>query len=114
MVRLPKNFSNTFGGDKSSLKTGANVLDAEIVAEQAYALGLAGRQLEKALHSLNLATQNQQNRELLVQHAADRAHAYFVQRELIGLHLHDDVIKDYNIPKDVLSRVGCKPNNNSE
>ncbi|WP_348639918.1 DUF6665 family protein, partial [Mesorhizobium sp. M7A.F.Ca.US.001.04.1.1] len=33
---------------------------------------------------------------------------YFIQRELCGLRKHDAVIREYNIPKAVLARLGAK------
>ncbi|WP_348630558.1 DUF6665 family protein, partial [Mesorhizobium sp. M7A.F.Ca.CA.004.02.1.1] len=33
---------------------------------------------------------------------------YFIQRELCGLRKHDAVIREYNIPRAVLARLGAK------
>lgn len=101
MMRPPKSLSNYRGGGSKS-RTGAEVLEAEMMAEQAFALGLVGKRLESAL--LNYANSNGAPRR--TQLAADAVHSFFIQREMIGCTNHDFVIEYYNIPKAVLARVG--------
>ncbi|TIV55267.1 MAG: hypothetical protein E5V86_27500, partial [Mesorhizobium sp.] len=48
---------------------------------------------------------DQRNR--LLKEAAAAVHAYFIQRELCGLRKHDAVIREYNIPRAVLVRLGA-------
>ena len=35
-------------------------------------------------------------------------YAYFIQRELCGLRRHDEIIRDYAIPREVLVRLGAR------
>ena len=48
------------------------------------------------------------SRAALVRAAAEAVYAYFVQRELCGLRRHDDVIREYGIPREVLVQAGAK------
>jgi hypothetical protein len=79
VVRLPSNPNRT-GADEAAL----DLLGHEILAEKAAALGRAGLRVEQAVH------------------------AYFIQRELCGLRKHDAAIREYDIPKDVLARLGAR------
>ena len=47
-------------------------------------------------------------RRLLVKQTADAVWAYFIQRELCGLRRHDDAIREYGIPREVLVRLGAR------
>ena len=102
-LRLPQNLSTEL-----KIETGASVLDAEILAEKAAALGRAGRLFEQRLRALTAFAGADDERAPLVQSAADALHGYLVQRELCGLIRHDDVIDHYAIPREVLARVGAK------
>ena len=103
MIRPPKNLTNL---PKSTSKrpTGAEVLEAEMMGEQAFALGLAAKKMERAL--AEFANSNGDPRR--TQHAANMVHSFFIHREMIGLDNHDYVIEFYNIPGPVLARVGAK------
>ncbi|WP_367161450.1 DUF6665 family protein, partial [Mesorhizobium sp.] len=46
-------------------------------------------------------------RNRLLKEAAAAVHAYFIQRELCGLRKHDAVIREYDIPRAVLVRLGA-------
>jgi len=74
------------------------------MGEQAFALGLAAKKMERAL--AELADSNGDPRR--TQHAADMVHSFFIHREMVGLGNHDYVIEFYNIPDTVLARVGAK------
>ena len=102
-LRLPQNLSSGL-----NIETGASVLDAEILAEKAAALGRAGRLVERRLRALTAFAGAERERTRLVQSAADALHGYLVQRELCGLIEHDDVIEHHAIPREVLARVGAK------
>ena len=102
-LRLPQNLATELNAE-----TGASVLDAEILAEKAAALGRAGRLAERRLCELAAFAGAGQERARLVQSAADAVHGYLVQRELCGLMRHDDVIDHYAIPREVLARVGSR------
>lgn len=104
----------TFSGLRSGLQTGAGILDGEILAEMAASIGRCGRALETALDALKTHDEAHRNepddaaRAVLVQQAADRAWALFVQYELAGLSTQKNLVKRYGIPGDVLVRIGIR------
>jgi hypothetical protein len=89
-------------------KTGLEILDYEIVAEMATTLGNAGRKVEAIMARLHAHQGDAGERVALVRTAAEAVYASFVQRELCGLRRHDDVIREYGIPREVLVRLGAK------
>jgi len=101
-VRMPSNF-----GRSGAQETALDLLGHEILAEKAAALGRAGQRVEVTLARLR-DNSDEQSRPQLLQEAAVAVHAYFIQRELCGLRKHDTVIREYNIPKAVLARLGAK------
>ena len=105
-LRMPQSLSTV-----PLVKTGVAVLEAEMAAEQASALGRTGHDLELALDALkafDAAGGPRPDRAALVQAAADAAFNYFVQRECVGINDHRLAIRDYAIPRDVLNRVGAR------
>ncbi|MEM9106498.1 MAG: DUF6665 family protein [Pseudomonadota bacterium] len=104
----------TFDGLRNRNQTALNILDGEIMAEVASAIGRCGRAFEKALANLKDHDRNHPNakdgpkRLALVQEAADRAWALFIQYELAGLSTQHQLVKRYNIPGEVLVRVGIR------
>jgi hypothetical protein len=47
-------------------------------------------------------------RDAALKAAAQAVHAYFIQRELCGFRRHEAVIREYEIPRAVLARLGAK------
>jgi hypothetical protein len=88
-------------------QTGADVLGHELAEEMAISLGRAGRRAEQALVRLREHQGTAEERVVLLKAAAESVHAYFIQRELCGLRRHDDVIRHYDIPREVLVRLGA-------
>ena len=82
------------------------VLDHEIAAEKASALGRAGERVEKSLLLLEREPNDAADRPQLLKDAANAVYAYFIQRELCGLRRHNDAIREYKIPREVLARLG--------
>jgi hypothetical protein len=99
---MPQTLSTSLRGE-----TGFNILHAELLAEQAAALGRLGRDLEKALTALAGSNAQSSDNDALIRSAADAVWAFFVQREACGLHDHDLPIAHYAIPAKVLARVGA-------
>lgn len=101
-LRLPQNLATGL-----SVETGASVLDYEIAGEKAAALGRAGEQVEKALKKLRALDRNDQERPAALQSAIDAVYGYFIQRELSGFARHDEAVKHYGIPGEILARLGA-------
>lgn len=104
VVRAPASFSTVSPRDAA-----LDALGHEIAQEQATSLGRAGRRVEETLARLAADEgHDPYARRALVQDAADAVYAYFIQRELIGLRRHHDVIREYRIPNAVLARLGAR------
>ena len=102
-TRLPENFAVSFAAE-----TSLSAVDQEILAEKATSLGNAGRKVETCMEKLRSHQGDSETRMALVKSAADAVYAYFVQRELCGFRRHDDIIRDYAIPREVLVRLGAR------
>ena len=89
-------------------RTGLEVFDYEILAEMATSLGAAGRKVEALMQQLNGTDRGSPDRPQLLKAAAEAVHHYFIQRELCGLRRHHDVIRENQIPNEVLARLGAK------
>lgn len=98
-LRPPSHYQHNPSG-KSSL----NILEYELMAERADALGRAGLRAEAALQRLKEA--RPENREDLIDAAATEVYAMFIQREMCGLRNGRDVIARYGIPGVVIARLG--------
>jgi hypothetical protein len=84
--------------------------EAEIVAEKASSLGHHGRQVEKAIAALRAFDADSRDageRTALIDRAAYAVWAFLVQRELCGLRDQKQVVKDYDVPNEVLARLGA-------
>ena len=85
----------------------SNVLDSEMLAEKASALGHHGRLVETALAELRACPAAADERPAVRSRAAQAVWAFFVQRELCGLRDQREVIRFYDIPQEVLVRLGA-------
>jgi hypothetical protein len=84
-----------------------NDFQREVLSEKAATLGRAGKALEMALAALRAGTGD--DRDDLVQAAADAAHAYLIQREAAGIHGLGAPLDDFAVPGEVRVRIGAKP-----
>ena len=101
--RPPASFASTSGPTLLAL-------DYELAAEKADALGRAGRKAEMALAELSRAKAAGADAEVLsalVNTAADLVWALFIQREICGFRSQADAVERYQIPREVLIRVGA-------
>jgi len=98
---MPSNF-----GQSSAQESALDLLGHEILAEKAAALGRTGQRVEETLKKLRENSDSEQRTRLLKE-AAAAVHAYFIQRELCGLRRHESVIREYDIPRAVLVRLGA-------
>ncbi|CCV15856.1 DUF6665 family protein [Mesorhizobium sp. STM 4661] len=101
-LRPPSHLAGT-----SFAEAAFDALGHEILAEKAAALGRAGQRVEETLARLR-ENGGDEHRPRLLKEAAEAVHGYFIQRELCGLLRHDAVIREYDIPRAVLVRLGAK------
>lgn len=102
-VRPPSQFNA--GNLQESLLT---ALDHEVAQEKATSLGHAARIVAERLTALRAFEGDAADRTQLLKNAADAVWKYFIQRELCGLRRHDDAIREYGIPREVLVRLGAR------
>jgi len=103
---MPQNLSTT-----PASETGTGVLEVELLAERAAALGRGGRDVAIALKRLSdfdAAGGGPTPRAELVAAAADAVWGFLVHRELCGLRDRDQVIREYGVPAEVLCRLGAR------
>jgi len=86
-----------------------NPLEYELASERAEALGRQGRKMETALAKLAAwsADNDGNDRQALLDDASDAVWALFIQREICGLRNNGDVIRRYQIPTEILARLGA-------
>ncbi|WFU43083.1 hypothetical protein QA640_11900 [Bradyrhizobium sp. CB82] len=100
-------------------RTPVDVLNYEIVQEQASAFGRMGRALEQALAKLrdfdtthpasDAPTSIRQARRALVMEAGHALWMFVVQREACGVRDSRPVMRDYNVPGEVQRCMGLVP-----
>ena len=100
-LRMPQSLSKRLG-----VETGEAVLAYELLEEQAVSLGRAGAKLEAALAALR--AHEGDGRAAVLMAAAEAAWGFFVQREVLGLRDRTAVIAQYDIPREVLVRIGAR------
>lgn len=103
-VRPPQALAPSF-----TRETGLNILEYELMSERADSLGRHGLKVENALALLaeRLAGGcDGMEREELLNDAADKVWAFFIQREMCGLRSQKDAIRRYAIPPEVIARLG--------
>jgi hypothetical protein len=93
-----------------------DLIDTEIIAEQASALGRLGRALEAALQALRdfdaapaAPDPDKTRRGVLVAEAGYALWLFVVQREACGLRDSRAVMRDYAVPAEVQARMGLPP-----
>jgi hypothetical protein len=84
-----------------------SAIDTEVAAEKASSLGRAGERVEQSLRRLSAIDPSDPDRPKALKSAAAAVYAYFIQRELCGLRRHEQAIRDYAIPQEVLVRLGA-------
>src|SRR5262249_32333576 len=101
-------------------QTGQNVLEYEILQEQAATIGRLGRELQDALDALNAfdkrassgktaAARRDRQRARLVDDAAYALWHFVVQRECsgFGFRTTEQVLKEYAVPAEVRLKMGA-------
>ena len=106
-VRIPRSLSTGLQPE-----TGWSVLDYELREQKAHTLGTVSGQVEEALAALRAFNaeahepDREHRRHTLLDDAADLVWSFMIQWELCGFRNWEAVVKDYNIPREVLNRVG--------
>ena len=100
-LRMPQSFLRRLGVESADV-----ALRHEIVEEQAAALGRIGRKAEAALAALR--DHQGEGRAAVLKAAADAVWRLFVQREVLGLRDHSQLVRDYAIPREVMNRLGAR------
>lgn len=99
---------NPFGKIPLTSEAAFDALGHEILAEKAASLGRAAERALSSVQKLHGYSGNGDERGALVKAAAEAVYAYFVQRELCGFRRHDDIVREFGIPKEVLVRLGAQ------
>ena len=82
-------------------------LEAGFREDRAYAMGLAGKKLERAMAALEATNTNEDGgRDELIDAAADAVWAYMIVREAAGFYDHRGALALFRVPGRVLARVG--------
>lgn len=84
-----------------------DALGHEIMAEKAAALGRAGEKAGASLRRLAACEPGTPERAVALKEAAQAVQSWFIQRETCGLRRHQDVIREFAIPREVLVRLGA-------
>ena len=85
-------------------------LERELVGERANALGRIAASMEQALEELRQFDRDGVNdpaaRAELVAVAAERVWFYVVQRESLGWYRHEEALRFYGVPAELILRMG--------
>jgi hypothetical protein len=85
-------------------------LERELVGERALALGRIAAAMEKALDDLRQFDRagdgDPAERAELCAIAAERVWFYVVQRESLGWYRHEDALRFYGVPAELILRMG--------
>lgn len=100
-LRMPQSLTKRLG-----VETGEATFRHEVMEEQAAALGRQGARLEAALAALR--DHQGEGRAAVLAAAADAAWCFLVQREVMGLRDRASIVAQYQIPRDVLVRIGAR------
>ncbi len=88
-------------------KTGWDVLQYEILEEQASTIGRLGRELQGALDALAACDRGDAQRARLVDAAAYALWNFVVQRDCSGFRFTQQVLDDYAVPAEVRVKMGA-------
>ena len=101
-IRAPKNLAGRFLDAEAK-----SPLEHEIASEQASALGRSGRQVAACLKAYRRAVASGEDHEKELNQAVDAVYSFLIQRELLGLRDRRAIIRDYDIPRAILVRLGA-------
>lgn len=87
----------------------AEALEAALRGEGAISLGKAGKRVEAELAALRAMPNEAEERDAQLYRCAEAVWRFFVQREMCNLLDHVPVVEAYDIPREVLAKVGATP-----
>ena len=99
--RAPQAFNSRLG-----VETGDAVFRRELLEEQVASLGRMGGKAEAAL--ARLRDHQGDGRAEVLKAAVDAVWCFLVQRDVMGLRDRAQVIADYQIPREVMVRLGAR------
>ncbi len=102
MIRTPVASHGAGRGDAAF-----DMLQHELFAEKAASLGRAGAEVTRRMAAIVAASSEE--RDDALQDAADAVFAFVVQRDLCGLHAHEEALNNLGVTREVMARVGAKP-----
>jgi hypothetical protein len=100
-LRMPQSFTRPLKGESADA-----ALRHEIVEEQAAALGRMGHKAEAALAALR--AHEGEGRAQVLKAATDAVWCFLVQREVLGLRDRAAIVAQYDIPREVMVRLGAR------
>lgn len=100
-LHMPESFQQRLPGESFEA-----VFNREIAEEQAASLGRMGRKAEAALAALR--AHEGEGRVAVLKAASDAVWCLFVQREVMGLRDRTQIVADYQIPREVMVRLGAR------
>lgn len=100
-VRAPKSYAGRFQDAQAK-----SPLEHEIASEQASALGRSGRLVAARLEAYREAVASGEDHSKELDQAVDAVYGFLIQRELLGLRDRNAIIRDYDIPRAILVRLG--------
>ncbi len=104
-LRMPQSALNSLSR-RLGVETGEAVLRHELLEEQAAAFGRLGRKTEAALAALK--AHEGEGRDAVLKAACDAVWCFLVQREVMGLRDRAVIVRDYDIPREVMVRLGVR------
>lgn len=84
----------------------ASIFERDAVGESAASLGRSGQKVERTLQALKAFDGPPEARVAVLKAATDAVYSYFIQREICGFGNHEESIALYDIPDEVLKRLG--------
>lgn len=100
-VRAPKTYAGRFQDAEAK-----SPLEHEIASEQASALGRSARLVAARLEAYREAEASGADHQIELDQAVDAVYGFLIQRELLGLRDRNAIIRDYDIPRAVIARLG--------
>ena len=100
-LRLPQSFVQRLPGESFEA-----AINHEVAEEAAASLGRMGRKAQAALAALR--DHQGEGRAAVLRAASEAVWCLLVQREVMGLRDRAQIVADYQIPREVMVRLGAR------